>query len=125
MSTSLFYKTIKYRKDITDYLISELGEYYKKKDYKFYEQDGFLYNANYDHENPCRKLNFTSYSLLWFDDGLKLKPKIEKKFNVKFIEELDIVCRCGETKQFIARYGDYSLILQCNRCKNEFTGYSG
>lgn len=30
---------MKYRKDITNYLVSQLGDQYKKKDYKFYEQE--------------------------------------------------------------------------------------
>ena len=34
---------MKYRKDITNYLVSQLGDQYKKKDYKFYEQEGLLY----------------------------------------------------------------------------------
>jgi len=117
---------MKYRKYITDYLVSQAGEYYKKKDYKFYEQDGLLYLANYDYENKNRIKSFTSYSLLWFDGGEELKNKISKKFNVQFAKQgSDIVCKCGESKNFSAYYGQYALLLRCNACNNSFTAYSG
>ena len=113
---------MKYIRDITEYLISQLGDDYKKKDYKFYEQNGLLYLADYDER---KIVSFTQYSLLWFDGG-EIKQKIIKKFNVKFPGEgSDIICRCGEHKNFSAFYGSYEIILRCNSCGNKFSAYSG
>jgi len=117
---------MKYRKDITEYLISELGEYYKKKDFKFYEQDSFLYMAEYGCNNKNKIESFIAYTLLWFNGGEEVKNKIIEKFNVKFAkEDSDVICRCGETKCFSAFYGSYEIMLRCNSCGNEFSAYSG
>lgn len=117
---------MKHRKDITDYLVSQLGEYYKKKDYKFYEQDGLLYMAEYNYENKNKIECFTYYSLLWSNETIHIKQEIEEKFNIKFAEKgCDIVCRCGESKNFSAYYGEYEILLRCNSCDNKFSAYSG
>jgi len=117
---------MKYRKDITEYLISELGEYYRKKDFKFYEQGGLLYLADYNYNSKNRIESFSAYTLLWFAGGEEMKSKIIEKFNVKFAESnSDIVCRCGETKCFSGFYGSYEILLRCNSCGNEFSAYSG
>jgi len=114
---------MKYRKDITDYLISQLGEYYKKKEFRFYEKDGLIYMADYDEK---RIACFTNYSLLWFNGGEEIKQNIINKFNIKFAEEgSNIICRCGEDKNFSAYYGSYEIILKCNKCNNKFSAYSG
>ena len=57
--------------------------------------------------------------------NLELKKEIEMEFDVLFTYESIVVCRCGEMKSFSAKYGSYELILMCNKCGNEFTGYSG
>jgi len=117
---------MKYRKDITEYLISHLGEYYKKKEFKFYEQDGLLYMAEYDYENKNRITCFKRYSLLWNENVIYIKKEIEEKFKVSFAKEgCDLICRCGESKIFSAYYGDYRILLRCNFCNNKFTAYSG
>lgn len=119
---------MKYRKDITDYIVSQLGEYYKKRDYRIYEQDGLIYMANYDAEIRNKINCFTPYSLLWGDTKY-IKNEIEEKFGVKFtkngIAGVDIVCKCGESKNFSAYYGDYRILLRCNKCNNNFSAYSG
>jgi hypothetical protein len=113
---------MKFRKDITDYLISQLGDHYKKKDFKFYEQDGLLYGANYDYNNNKNRItHFTSYDFLWFEGGEQIKQNIEKIFNVKFSKgENDAVCKCGESKKFSVFGGDYCIRLRCNKCNNVF-----
>ncbi len=116
---------MKYRKDITNYLVSQLGDQYKKKDYKFYEQEGLLYKAEYNYENKNKIECFTHYSLLWGSDKY-IKQEIEEKFKVKFNEKsCDIVCKCGESKNFSAYYGSYEILLRCNSCNNKFSAYSG
>lgn len=117
---------MKYRKDITDYLVSQLGIFYKKKCYKFYEQDGLLYMAEYNYENKNKIECFTHYSLLWGNDGYTMKKEIEEKFNLKFAKKgCDIICKCGESKSFSAYYGEYEISLRCNSCHNKFSAYSG
>jgi len=120
---------MEFRKDITDFLIKELGGHYKKKVFKFYEQDGKLYRANYNIDSPNRIDSYTAYSLLWFYEGRALKPTIEKKFNVTFTYKTSkkehVVCRCGETDMFSGKYGDYEFRLVCNACGNDFSVYSG
>ncbi len=117
-----------YREDITEYLIFQLGNYYKKKEYRIYEQNGLPYMANYDEDGNI--LYFTSYSLLWHKSHHKIKQDIIKKFNVNFYlgrrqPEINIVCRCGNDKNFSAQYGHYELFLICNSCGNKFSAYSG
>jgi hypothetical protein len=115
---------MKHRKDITEYLVSQFGEYYKKKDYKFYEQDGLLYMAEYDYENKIQF--FTHYSLLRGNNNMHIKQEIEEKFKIKFSEKgCDIFCKCGESKNFSAYYGEYNILLRCNSCDNKFSAYSG
>jgi hypothetical protein len=116
---------MKYREDITEYLISRLGDYYKNKDFKFYEQDGLIYMANYSYENEDLSY-FTDYSLLWFKGGEEIKQDIIKNFNVKFAPKYcNIICKCGNDKNFSAHYGGYVIFLICNSCGNEFVAYSG
>lgn len=116
---------MKYRKDITDYLIQNHGIKYKKRDYKIYEQNDILYMAGYEYGK--NKINrFTSYAYLWHEDDIEIRSKIEKTFNVKFANEgAYIVCKCGESKNFSSFYGSYEIILKCNKCENQFTAYSG
>ena len=115
---------MKYRKDITDYLI-EFDLSFKDKDFNVYELNNLLYKAEYDYNNKIT--HFTSYDLLWSDKSKKIKEKIEKKFNVKFIvkDNSNIVCKCGEFNSFSAMYGSYELLLKCNVCNNTFSAYSG
>ena len=117
---------MKYRKDITDYLVSRFPNYhsYNKKEYSIYEQDGFLYKASYDYENEDIIEFFTSYDYIKYE--LSARKEIEEMFNVKFAEEkCDIVCMCGESKNFSAHYGEYEIFLRCNSCGNKFCAYSG
>ena len=116
---------MKYRRDIHDYIVSQLGDYYKKNTYKPYEQDGVIYGANYPYEEKRKICCYTDYSLLWSEEERIVKEKIVDKFNVKFLSSSDIVCRCGEFTQFSSFYGSYSLRLKCNRYGNTFTVYSG
>jgi hypothetical protein len=115
---------MKHREDITEYLISQLGDYCKNKEYKIYEQDGLLYLANYN-EDEENILYFTPYSLLWHKNHQKTKQNIIEKFNVNFDLDSNIVCKCGNDKNFSAQYGDYELFLICNSCGNKFSAYSG
>lgn len=117
---------MKHRKDITEYLIFRLGEHYKNKEFRFYEQDGLLYMASYGYENKNKIECFTHYSLLWGKDEIHIKKEIEEKFKVKFSkEECDLICKCGKSNNFSAYYGEYEILLRCNSCNNEFSAYSG
>lgn len=117
---------MRYRKDITDYLIKELGKEYKRKSYKFYEQDGELYSANYDYDKKTKIIFYSCYDKLWTPDEKKIAIKIVEEFNVTFSDNSsDIVCRCGDSKSFSAFYGDYEISLRCNKCGNAFVSYSG
>jgi hypothetical protein len=111
---------MKYRKDIHDYLIS-LDKYYSKKDYKIFEQDGFLYRAEYDYDNKNKILYYGSYYDLHFDDKLELLlNSIENKYNLNFAGYgCDIICRCGTSNKFSAHIAGY-VILKCNNCGHEF-----
>lgn len=114
---------MKLRKDITEFLIAQLDDYYKKKDFKFYEQKGLLYAADYDEAGKIS--HFDAYDLFWCESNRHLVDVIEKKFNVRFQKDCDVVCKCGKSKNFSAYYGDYNLSLRCNSCDNEFSVYSG
>jgi hypothetical protein len=119
---------MKYRKDIHDYLISlqDNDKYYYKKDYKFFEQDGLLYRAEYDQENKNKIKSYGSYYDLFLNNKLELLNKIEQKFNLTFAnDDCDIICRCGASNQFSAYVPGYELVLKCNNCGYEFTAYSG
>jgi len=117
---------MKYRHDITvDIWVLHLGNKGKpKKDYKAYVNDnGLVYMANYDYDNPNKITHYTYYSLFGVTD--EIKEKVMYKYRVAFAESVDkIICRCGEHK-FRAFYGDYELILECVVCLNQFTAYSG
>ena len=116
---------MKFRKDITDYLIQNKGSDYKKKTYKIYEKENILYMAEYEYgKNKISR--YGCYSLLWHESDKEIKNKIEEKFKVKFSNKnIDIVCRCGESKSFSSFYGSYEILLRCNNCGNEFSAYSG
>lgn len=117
---------MKLRKDITDYLVSQLGNHYKQKVYKFYEQDNLLYMANYNYDKKNTIEYFSNYALLWHDSEIHLRKEIEEKFNVKFTDKgCDMVCKCGKSKNFSAFYGVYEILLRCNSCNNKFSAYSG
>ena len=124
---------MKYRKDITEFIFERLDKIgYNKSackinQFKVYEQEGLLYMANRGdgdivHHNKIEC--YTKYSLLWTEGGKILKPIIEKKFDVSFDSKY-VVCTCGQHLHFSAYYGEYSLILKCNVCNNEFVAYSG
>lgn len=118
---------MKYRKDIHEFLTKLLPDSsFKRKEYRFYEQNGILYQARIDNDDKKTILFYEDYSLLWFKGGEEIKEKIIKKFNVEFSKkDCDIICKCGESKKFSAFYGDYTLKLKCNECSNLFTAYSG
>jgi len=82
--------------------------------------------AEYNYENKNKIECFTRYSLLWSNNTTHIKKEIEEKFNVKFAEKgCDIICKCGNSKNFSAYYGEYKIFLRCNSCDNKFSAYSG
>lgn len=116
---------MKFRKDITEYISKQLGKDYKSKVFKVYEQDGLLYMANYNYDNKNKIESFSNYSLLW-GDANHLNKEIEDVFNVKFaLKGCDLICKCGESKNFSGYYGHYRMLLRCNSCDNNFSVYSG
>lgn len=116
---------MKFRKDITDFLIENKGSDYKKNIFKIYEKENVLYMAEYEFgKNKISR--YGSYCLLWHESDVEIKNKIEEKFGVKFSNDnVDIVCRCGESKSFSSFYGSYEILLRCNNCGNKFSAYSG
>lgn len=118
---------MKYRKDITEYIwkvgLGYIGKY--PKAFKAYlSNEGLIYMANYFTDNPNKISHYSGYSLYGVTAHIKLDAM--KKFKVGFAEPDDrIVCRCGLNKRFSAFYGDYTLILKCEVCQNQFTAYSG
>jgi hypothetical protein len=116
---------MKYRKDITDFLILRMGDTYKKQEFKIYEQDNVLYMADYEYgKNEISR--YAYYSLLWNETQAEIRLEIEEKFKVKFASERsDIICKCGKSKSFSAFYEGYGISLRCNECQNEFSAYEG
>ena len=117
---------MKFRKDITEYFIEGMGDTcYKRKDFKFYEQDGLLYAASYNMDKPNKIDCYGDYTFFDFNGKHPLGLEIEVEFDVKFSEGgSDVVCRCGKSDSFSAFYGDYRISLRC-KCGNEFSAYSG
>lgn len=115
-----------FRKDITDYLISQYGDNYKHNDYKVYEQDAILYHAEYNYDTNVIT-NYVEYkSIMWNKGTADIMTDISNKFLVLFnTDNSYIVCKCGETDRFSAYKGSYELRLKCNRCGNDFSAYSG
>jgi len=113
-----------YRKDITEFLKTIDSKRFKNKEFKFYEDNGLLYEANYEY-GTNRLTHYTFYSLLWHETDKIIREEIEKKFNVKFPEpNTIIVCKCGKSNEFSAYYGSYEIFLRCS-CGNDFSAYSG
>jgi len=115
---------MKFRKDITDFLIQKRNDY-KKNIYKVYEENDILYMAKYEYgKNKISR--YCCYSLLWSESDKIIKNGIEEHFKVKFSDKsVEVVCRCGKSNMFSSYYGSYEIILKCNNCDNEFSAYSG
>jgi len=102
------------RADITEYITQGLEN--PSRDFDVYEHGKVLYMADRGDNNRINCYGY--YNLIDID----LKEDVMDKFNVQFAKPgCDIICRCGVSNKFSAKYKQYDFVLECTNCKNKFT----